>query len=84
MRCLTSERVRAFGERHQAIDLLRNRRESGGSLALYPGAIPALLEELDLLQMVAQAAEHIAGYSAGASTEEVLVNLRNSLRRWKE
>ena len=84
MQRLTSERVRTFDERHRAIDLLRNQRESGESLALYPGAVRALLQELDLLQMVAQAAEHIAGYSAGASTEEVLVNLRNSLRRWKE
>ena len=83
MQRLTSERVRTFGERHHAIDLLRNQRESGESLALYPGAVRALLQELDLLQVVAQAAENIAGYPAGA-TEEVLANLRNSLRRWKE
>ena len=84
MQCLTSERVRTFGERHQAIDLLRNQRESGGSLALYPEAVPALLQELDLLQMVAQAAEHVAAYPGGASAEEVFANLGNSLRRWKE
>jgi hypothetical protein len=83
MQRLTSERVRTFGERHHAIDLLRNQRESGESLALYPGAVRALLQELDLLQMVAQAAEQITAYPA-SGTEEVFANLRNSLRRWKE
>jgi hypothetical protein len=84
MQSLTIERVHTFDERHRAIDLLRNERESGGSLAFYPGAVRALLQELDLLQVVAQAADHVAGYPAGASAEEVYATLRNSLRRWKE
>ena len=84
MQCSTSERAQTFCERHRAIDLLRNQRELGGPLALYPGAAPSLLQELDLLQVVAQAAEHVAGYPTSASAEEVLVNLRYALRRWKE
>jgi hypothetical protein len=84
MHCLTSERAQTFCERHRVIDLLRSQRELGGPLAPYPGAVPALLQELDLLQVVAQAAEHLAEYPASASTEEVFANLRYSLRRWKE
>jgi hypothetical protein len=84
MQGMTSERAQTFCERHRAIDLLRSQRESGGSLALYPGAVRALLQELDLLQVVGQAAEHVAGYPASASAEELLANLRYSLRRWKE
>jgi hypothetical protein len=83
MQSLTTERAQSFCERHRAIDLLRTQRESGGPLALNP-AVRALLQELDLLQVVAQAAEHVAGYPAGASAEEVFANLRYSLRRWKE
>jgi hypothetical protein len=79
-----SEQVCTFGERHRAIDLLRTQRELGGSLAFYPGAVQALLEELDLLQIVAQAAEHVAAYPAYTGADEVFANLRNSLRRWKE
>jgi hypothetical protein len=84
MQRLTNEQECTFGERHRAIDLLRTQRELGGSLAFYPGAVPALLQELDLLQVVAQAAEHVAAYPAGLSAEEVFANLQNSLRRWKE
>jgi hypothetical protein len=84
MQSLTTERARTFRERHQAIDLVRAQRESGGSLAPDPGAVRALLQELDLLQVVAQAAEHVAGYPVGASAEELLASLQYSLRRWKE
>jgi hypothetical protein len=84
MQRLTSEQVCTFGERHRAIDLLRTQRELGGSLAFYPGAVPALLEEVDLLQMIAQAAEQVASYPAYRSADEALASLRNSLRRWKE
>ena len=84
MQRLTSEQVCTFGERHRAIDLLRTQRELGGLLAYYPEVMPALLQELDLLQMVAQAAEHVAAYPAYTGADEVFANLRNSLRRWKE
>jgi hypothetical protein len=84
MQRLTSEQVCTFGERHRSIDQLRTQRELGGSFAFYPGAVSALLEEVDLLQMVTQAAEQVASYSAHTSADEVFANLRNSLRRWKE
>jgi hypothetical protein len=84
MQSLMTERAQTFCERHRAIDLLRSQRELGESLALYPGAVPALLQELDLLQLIAQAAEHVAAFPASASAEEVVANLWYSLRRWKE
>jgi hypothetical protein len=84
MQLMMSERVQVFGERHHAIDLLRNQRESGGSLSIYPAAVRALLQELDLLQVVAQAADHVAEFPPGQSADEPLTVLRNALRRWKE
>ncbi len=44
----------------------------------------ALLHEIDLLQVVAQVAEHLAGFGTGQGAGEPLAHLRNSLRRWKE
>jgi hypothetical protein len=79
-----SERAQVFGERHRAIDLLRNQRESGGSLSVYPAAVRALLQEVDLLQIVAQAAEGVAAYPSGESAGEPIAVLQNALRRWKE
>ena len=84
MQLQTSERIRGFGDRHHSIDLLRAQRESGGSLAIYPAAVRALLLEVDLLQLVAQAAEQLAAFPAGQSASEPLTHLQNSLRRWKE
>jgi hypothetical protein len=84
MQATVSERVRAFGERHQMVDMLRNQRETGGSLSLYPGAVRALLQEIDLLQVVAHAAEHVAAFPCGEAAGEPLTHLRNSLQRWKE
>jgi hypothetical protein len=84
MQSLRSERVQAFRERHQMIDLLRSRRELGGIVAYHPGTVRALLQELDLLQIVAQAAEHLAAFPCGESAGEPLAHLRNALRRWKE
>ena len=84
MQLMRSERVQVFGERHQAIDLLRNQREPGGSLSICPAAVRALLQEIELLQVVAQAAEHVAGFGPGESGRELRALLRNALRRWKE
>jgi hypothetical protein len=66
------------------IDLLRSQRELGGTLVYKPGAVRALLQELDLLQIVAQAAEHLAAFPRADSTGEPLAYLRNALRSWKE
>jgi hypothetical protein len=84
MQLLMIERAREFGERHQVIDWLRAQRESGDSFAVDPDAVHALLQEIDLLQVVAQAAEHVAAFPCGESAGEPLKHLRNSLLRWKE
>ena len=84
MQLLVNERVRVFGERHRVIDSLRSQRESGGALAVEPEALHALLQEIDLLQVVAHTAEHVAGFPPGARGGEPLAHLRNALRRWKE
>ena len=84
MQLLMSESLRVFGERHLEIDALRIQRELGDPLAVEAETVQALLQEIDLLQVVAHAADQIAGFPAGASAGEPLLNLRNSLRRWKE
>jgi hypothetical protein len=66
------------------IDLLRSQRELDGTLAYRPGAVRALLQELDLLQIVAQAAEHVAAFPRAESAGEPLAYLHNALQRWKE
>jgi hypothetical protein len=84
MELLRSEPLQAFSERHRIIDWLRGRRESGDPFAVETGTVQALLQEVDLLQVVAQAAEHVAAFPCGEGSEEPLTNLRNSLTRWKE
>lgn len=84
MQLLISEQARAFGDRHQVIDCLRSQRELGGSFATDTDGVRALLQEIDLLQVVAHAAEHVAAFPCGEAAGEPLAHLRNSLRRWKE
>ena len=74
----------AFDERHHVIDALRSRRESGVPLVVEAVSVHALLQEIDLLQVVAQAAEHVAGFPSGARCGEPFVNLQHALRRGKE
>jgi hypothetical protein len=81
---LLGERVWEFRERHQVIDRLRGQRESGEPFAIDDSAVGALVQEIDLLQVIAQAAEHVATFPNGAHAGEPVVQLRNSLRRWKE
>jgi hypothetical protein len=81
---LIGERVWEFRDRHQVIDRLRGQRESGESFAIDVSAVGALLQEIDLLQVIAQAAEHVAAFPDVARAGEPVVHLRNSLRRWKE
>ena len=84
MQLLRSEPVQGFSERHQIIDWLRDRRESGDPFTVETRTLQALLQEVDLLQVVAQAAGHVAAFPCGAGAVEPLTNLRNSLTRWKE
>ena len=81
MQLLMSDRM--FYERHRVIDALRSRRESGDPLIVETEAVQGLLQEIDLLQVVAQAAELVAEFPA-TSAGESFVNLRHALRRWKE
>jgi hypothetical protein len=55
--------VREFSQRHQVIDVLRAQRDMGDPFGIDPYAVGALLEEVDLLQVIAQAAEHVAAFS---------------------
>jgi hypothetical protein len=84
MQFVITERAREFNQRHQVIDMLRGQRESGDTFVLDPEVITLLLQEVDLLQVVAQAAEHVAAFPCGEAATEPLIHLRNSLRRWKE
>ena len=74
----------AFEERHRVIDALRSRRESGDPLIVETVSVHALLEEIDLLQVVAQVAEQLAGFPPSERGGEPFVNLGHALRRWKE
>ena len=58
--------------------------ESGDRFAVETETLQALLQEVDLLQVVAQAAEHVAAFPGGEGAVETLTNLGNSLARWKE
>ena len=82
MQLLVSERI--FGQRHYVIDALRTQRESGDPFRVETEAVQALLQEIDLLQVVAHAAEHIARFPPSEPIGEPLVTLRQALRRWKE
>ena len=81
---LIGERVWEFRERHHVIDRLRGQRESGEPFAIEVSALGALLQEIDMLQVIAQAAEHVAAFPNTARAGEPVVHLRNSIRRWKE
>jgi hypothetical protein len=73
-----------FATRHHSIDLLRNERETGETMALTPQEVEVVLEELALLQIVAKAADDIARIPPSHSEDVLLMHLRNALRRWKE
>jgi hypothetical protein len=71
----------AFRIRHRVVDRLRAAREQGQPLAATQGEMQALLEEVDRLQLVAQAADHIVLCpSAREGPETILVG---ALRFWK-
>ena len=82
MQLLMSDRI--FDDRHRVIDALRSRRELGDPLIVETEAVQGLLQEIDLLQVVAQAAELVAEFPADERIGEPFTNLRYSLRRWKE
>ena len=71
-----------FDARHRVINTLRVARERGVPLAASQTDVRALLEEVDQLQLVAQAANHFAPFAL-CGLEEPQAALRNALRAWK-
>ena len=72
-----------FDVRHRVIDKLRCAREQGEPVAASQGDLQALLEEIDQLQLVAQAANNFTPFAL-SGLEEPQAMLRNALRAWKE
>ena len=71
-----------FDVRHRVINKLRIAREQGLALAASQGDVRALLEEVDQLQLVAQAATSFAPFAL-CGLEEPQSVLRDALRAWK-
>jgi len=71
-----------FAVRHHVIDKLRAAREQGQPLAASQSEVEALLEEVDRLQLVAQAADNLAVFAL-CGLEEPQTILRAALRTWK-
>jgi hypothetical protein len=71
-----------FQTRHRVIDKLRATREQGLSIAVSQTDVWALLEEVDRLQLVAQAANNLEAVALHGFEEPQNV-LRDALRAWK-
>ena len=71
-----------FDVRHRVINKLRVAREQGLPLAASQADVQALLEEVDQLQLVAQAASNFAPFAL-RGLEEPQTVLRDALRAWK-
>jgi len=71
-----------FDVRHRVINKLRVAREQGLPLAASQADVQALLEEVDQLQLVAQAANNFAPFAL-CGLEEPQTVLRDALWAWK-
>jgi hypothetical protein len=71
-----------FEFRHRVLNKLRAAREHGLPLAAGQTEVQALLEEVDRLQVVAQAADNFAP-CAPYGLEEPQTALRAALQTWK-
>jgi hypothetical protein len=71
-----------FEVRHRVIDKLRVAREHGLPLAASHTDVQALLEEVDRLQLVAQAADNFAPFTL-RGLEEPQTILRAALQTWR-
>ncbi len=74
----------AFAARHRVIDSLRNEYEMGIGPTLATDDVHLVLQELALLQVVAQAADDCAHFRPEWADAAPVAHLRNALRRWKE
>jgi len=70
-----------FEVRHRVINKLRDAREQGLPGAASQADLQALLEEIDQLQLVAQAANNFAPFALHG-LEEPQTILRDALRAW--
>jgi len=70
-----------FEVRHRVINKLRDAREQGLPGAASQAELQALLEEIDQLQLVAQAANNFAPFAL-RGLEEPQTILRDALRAW--
>jgi hypothetical protein len=71
-----------FDMRHRVINKLRVAREQGLPLAASQADVQALLEEVDQLQLVAQAASTFAPFAL-CGLEEPQTVLRDALWAWQ-
>ena len=78
------QKAQAFATRHRVVDVLRNGREVGTPARFGLEEVEGVLEELALLQVVAQAADDVACFPLSRSEVPPILHLRDALRRWKE
>jgi hypothetical protein len=70
--------------RREVVDRLRTSRELELALEADDQQVREVLEEIDLLEMVAGAADDLTRFPATRETAEAAAALRHALRRWKE
>ena len=70
-----------FEVRHRVINKMRDAREQGLPGAASQADLQALLEEIDQLQLVAQAANNVAPFALHG-LEEPQTMLRDALKAW--
>ncbi len=78
-----SIREPAFISRHAVIDRLRETRAQGRMPALAEADVDALLEEARLLEIIAAAADELAGFVPEGGRVTPLATLQGALRQWK-
>ena len=71
-----------FAARQRVIDHLRNERHGGRPLAASDEQVEALLEEINLLHLVAEAAEEVADFGSPIDEAQPCARLAGPLKRW--
>jgi hypothetical protein len=76
--------IHVFAARQRVIDQLRSVRHQGHPLAATDEQVEALLEEINLLHLVAQAAEDVMGSDPSGEATQPCARLKGPLARWSE
>jgi hypothetical protein len=71
-------------ERQTAIDRLRLDTERGLVLTAHDGELRAILDEVQLLEIVAGAADSVVLFPGTPESGPAMTALRDALRRWKD